>query len=334
MNIFNTAPKEVNRNQPFQLSLGETSGIHTDGIGCKSANGETAQASLAENHSTSPAANPRPCCSHAKNGDGDVDITTMMGKPGQADGEAILVRGIVRDENGLPVEGALVEMRQANKYGRYSHELDKKNAVPLDPNFEGRGEMTTGADGSYGFKTIRPGKYAISGTDWRTPHIHFRISRRGFHEVATQMYFAGEALNETDMVLLEIPEEERAKFVLSPSDEKGIPVFYFNISLRKLTTFAEHLASLDAFVGSYDLLLEGEKPKVYRVSREGIQLYLEIEPCISVQLNRTAKDEFLARPFSRRCIFNRLADGSVDSLTFKGMDKANELIPHKAIRLP
>jgi protocatechuate 3,4-dioxygenase, beta subunit len=302
MNISNTASTAVNHPQPFQLVLGETAGIPAGGIGCKSANGY-------------------------------VDLTTAKGRPDQADGEVILVRGTVRDENGQPIEGALVELRQANRHGRYSHEADKGSPLLLDPNFEGRGEMTTGVDGSYGFRTIKPGMYAISGADCRTPHIHFKISCRGYHEAVTQLFFEGEALNKTDMVLLEIPEEERAKFVLSPSGENGIPVFNFDISLHKLATYAEHLASLDAFVGSYDLVLEGEEPKEYKVRREGNQLYLEIEPFISVQLTMTAKDEFLARPISRRCIFNRAADGSVGSLTFEQMDKAPKLSPQTAIRL-
>ncbi len=324
---------ENKRRQFLQLSLGATAGILTTGIGCQNANGENG-ATTAAACNTTPEQDLGPFYPHVKNGDGDVDLTTIKGKTGQAEGEAILVRGKVTDENCQPIEGALVEIWQANKHGRYSHEGDTNNAIPLDPNFEGWGEMRTGADGSYGFKTIKPGKYAVSDADWRTPHIHFKISRRGFHEVVTQMYFEGEELNETDMVMLEIPEEERAQFILSPKDEKGIPVYNFNLALRKVTTLAEHLAALDACVGSYDLVLEGEEPKQYNVRRDGNQLYLEMEDYTSVELKMGGKDEYLAKPISRRCIFNRSADGSVESLTFKRTDKAMDSSPQIAIRLP
>jgi protocatechuate 3,4-dioxygenase beta subunit len=51
---------------------------------------------------------------------------------------------------------------------------------------------------------------------YRTPHIHFRVSKRGFKELSTQMYFAGEGLNEPDIVLKDVPVAERPRVVLAP----------------------------------------------------------------------------------------------------------------------
>ncbi len=335
LKIINMKSNENKRRQFLQLGLGATAGILATGFGCNNENGTaSAPTTTSGSCTTTPEQDLGPFYPHVKNGDGDVDLTTIKGKTGQAKGEIILVRGKVTDENCQPIEGALVEIWQANQHGRYSHEGDTNTDNPLDPNFEGWGEMTTKADGSYGFNTIKPGKYAISETDWRTPHIHFKISRRGFHEVVTQMYFEGEKLNETDMVILELPTEERAQFILSPSNEKGIPVFSFNLSLRKVATHAEHLASLDACVGSYDLILQGKEPKQYKVRRDGNQLYLAMKGYTSVELKMAGKDEFLARPISRRCIFNRAADGSVESLTLKRTDREVETSPQIAMRLP
>ena len=46
-----------------------------------------------------------------------------------------------------------------------------------------------------------PGSYP-AGLDWeRPPHIHFKVMKRGFVELVTQMYFPGQPLNETDRLL-------------------------------------------------------------------------------------------------------------------------------------
>ena len=66
-----------------------------------------------------------------------------------------MVKSRVVDPACNPVGGADVEIWQANSVGRYAHP-DDMNPVPLDPNFEGFGAVTTDADGRYQFKTIKP----------------------------------------------------------------------------------------------------------------------------------------------------------------------------------
>ena len=133
--------------------------------------------------------------------DEDADLTRVAGRSGRAEGDVVLVRGRVLDEGGKPILGALVEIWQANTWGRYDHERDENNPRPLDPNFQGWGEVVTQEAGRYGFKTIRPGSYAADGSGWmRPPHIHFKVSRRGYHELITQMYFEGEPLNDKDRI--------------------------------------------------------------------------------------------------------------------------------------
>jgi protocatechuate 3,4-dioxygenase beta subunit len=64
----------------------------------------------------------------------------------------------VLDERGVGVPGALVEFWQANAGGRYRHKKETYLA-PLDPNFGGCGRTITDEDGSYAFRTIKPGPY-------------------------------------------------------------------------------------------------------------------------------------------------------------------------------
>ena len=129
--------------------------------------------------------------------DQDADLTTIAGKPGRAAGQVIHVMGRVINPQGQPVQGARVEIWQANTYGRYTHP-NHTNPAPLDPNFEGFGVLTTDAEGRYRFKTIKPGAY---GRDrMRPPHIHFEVTGQ-INRVVTQMYFAGEPLNDKDPFL-------------------------------------------------------------------------------------------------------------------------------------
>lgn len=126
----------------------------------------------------------------------DADLTLIAGNKQRAEGQIVHLAGRVLNYKGEPVSGAKIEIWQANKYGRYAH-LSDRNTAPLDPNFQGYGVQATDAQGRYRFKTIKPGAYPISPTAKRTPHVHFDISGR-IDRITTQMFFAGEPLNEKD----------------------------------------------------------------------------------------------------------------------------------------
>lgn len=169
--------------------------------------------------------------------DEDLDLTRIDGHASSAQGQVIVVEGRVLDEAGEPVPEALVEIWQANKFGRYHHERDPATA-PLDPDFQGWGHVVTDAEGRYRFRTIKPGAYAATG-DWtRPPHIHFKVARRGFHELITQMYFAGEPLNERDRLLQSIPREEQARLIVDFTDGEdphSEGYGHFDIVMRAVT---------------------------------------------------------------------------------------------------
>ena len=170
--------------------------------------------------------------------DEDPDLTRVKGRPGRAAGEIIIVQGRVLDEACRPVVAALVEIWQANTHGRYDHEKDATNPRPLDPNFQSWAEMLTDAEGRFRFTTIKPGSYPANDAGWvRPPHIHFRVSRRGYHELVTQMYFTGETLNELDLIRKELSTHDQARvtvaFEPAPAPaEPGSRLGVFDITLR------------------------------------------------------------------------------------------------------
>lgn len=168
------------------------------------------------------------------------DLTTVPGRPQKALGQVIYVAGRVLDQGCRPVANANVEIWQACASGKYNSDKDP-NTAPLDPNFRYWGETDTDTEGKYLFKTIVPGAYpADPEINWvRPPHIHVKISRLGFKELVTQMYFKGDPLNEKDLILEEIPRAEWDRVIVDfqPAGagfEPGSLFGNFEISLQKV----------------------------------------------------------------------------------------------------
>lgn len=139
---------------------------------------------------------------------------TMPGTTGQV----IYIRGHVLGQEKsnkmcLPLANAQVEIWQACDSGRYNNSKDP-NPAKLDPNFKYWGEALTNKDGKYLFKTIIPGAYPAGGNWIRPPHIHYKITKLGYHELITQMYFAGNPYNEADLILDGVPEKDRPGLIV------------------------------------------------------------------------------------------------------------------------
>ena len=168
--------------------------------------------------------------------DKDSDLTYVQGRSGKAKGQIIYVMGIIKDESCQPIEGALVEIWQACESGRYNHASDP-NPAPLDPNFQYWGRSISDKQGKYSFKTILPGNYPAAPGWIRPSHIHYKVQKRGFHELTTQMYFEGNEYNAGDKILRALPPSERSKVIIKLEDpteefEKNSKICHFDLNIR------------------------------------------------------------------------------------------------------
>lgn len=140
----------------------------------------------------------------------DHDLTQNHAHTGLPIGERIIIHGRVIDEQARPLPNVLIEIWQANAGGRYRHDKDRYLA-PLDPNFGGCGRTLSGQDGSYFFRTIRPGPYPWRNrmNDWRPAHVHFAISGKAWcQRLVTQMYFEGDPLIQRDAIVATVADHQ------------------------------------------------------------------------------------------------------------------------------
>jgi len=128
----------------------------------------------------------------------DRDLTRIAADRPRATGEAIEVKGTLRSASGRAIPGALIEIWNANHFGRYRHVEDHSD-LKLDPDFLGTGRVLTDDQGNYSFWTISPGAY-LARPDigrWRPKHIHLSVLG-GSARMITQMYFPDEPNNAGD----------------------------------------------------------------------------------------------------------------------------------------
>lgn len=164
--------------------------------------------------------------------DTDFDLTKIADSDRTAKGRQIYIEGKVCDTEMTPLEDVTVELWQANAAGRYNHPHDS-NPAPLDPNFQGWAIVPSGVNGGFRFKTVFPGAYAVSNRWTRPPHIHFKVTKRGYEELITQMYFPGHKLNEVDGLLKrKSPSEQNA--MISVKTNENPETYQYQIVIQKV----------------------------------------------------------------------------------------------------
>jgi protocatechuate 3,4-dioxygenase, beta subunit len=145
--------------------------------------------------------------------DTNTDLTRVEGNSLLAEGQVCYVNGKVLDDACNPIAGALVDIWQACATGKYNHPNDP-NTAELDPNFQYWARMTTGASGSYSFKTVKPGAYPADATWMRPPHIHFRVVAPGYPTLITQMYWEGDPEIPSDQILNDLSPDRRQLVII------------------------------------------------------------------------------------------------------------------------
>ncbi len=111
-------------------------------------------------------------------------------------GEQTVVSGTVKDIDGKPIAGALLDVWQANADGFY--DVQQKGVQP-DMNL--RGVFTSDADGRFWFRSVRPRYYPIPNDGpvgqlleklgrhpYRPAHLHFIVSAAGFRPIITHIF--------------------------------------------------------------------------------------------------------------------------------------------------
>jgi protocatechuate 3,4-dioxygenase beta subunit len=122
-------------------------------------------------------------------------------------GEPVFVSGRVLDPKGRPIEGATLDVWQTSGNGLYDTQ------DPGQPENNLRGLFTTGADGRYFFRSVRPMPYSVP-TDgpvgkmllalgrhpMRPAHIHVILAAPGFEAVTTHLFIEGDEYLDSDAV--------------------------------------------------------------------------------------------------------------------------------------
>lgn len=114
---------------------------------------------------------------------------------GENDGLPALVTGQVRDIDGAPIAGALLDIWQTNNNGLYENMDDGQ------PDYNLRGRLKTDAEGNFAFWTVKPEAYPIptdgpvgdlleagARHNMRPAHIHFIVSAPGYKTIVSELF--------------------------------------------------------------------------------------------------------------------------------------------------
>ena len=149
-------------------------------------------------------------------------------------GETIGIEGRVFDGDGQPVPDGVIEIWQADAQGKYAHpefprELGsiqkddpqvKKHERPQRGQgaFCGFGRVPTQPDGSFRFKTIKPGRVPAPDGTVQAPHIAVSIFTRGLlRRLVTRVYFPDEPSNAEDFALKMVEAGRRHTLIANKS---------------------------------------------------------------------------------------------------------------------
>lgn len=115
-------------------------------------------------------------------------------------GKAMVFQGRVVDENGAPIENAIIEIWHADGNGDYDNE-----------GYNCRGHQFTNADGCFEFQTVKPFGYGTQSlslegvVDYRSAHIHVKLMK-GDRAQTSQIWFPDDPRNATDVVYIAVQD--------------------------------------------------------------------------------------------------------------------------------
>jgi protocatechuate 3,4-dioxygenase beta subunit len=183
-----------------------------------------------------------------------------------AEGEPLVVEGVITDINDIPIQGVSVNMWQTNAKGFYQFNRSEEDPL-VDNNFNDTGGVVTDSLGRFQFLTIVPAGYSQDPSDLqddladgdegkevkkvktksikakrkRSPHINFIIKHGSFKTLETQMFFSIYS-NAEDYYFSKLQKKDRelltAKMYYIDSRDKDIGKrAVFNIKLDGVQRF-------------------------------------------------------------------------------------------------
>jgi protocatechuate 3,4-dioxygenase alpha subunit len=148
---------------------------------------------------------------------------------------ALKLCGYVYDGEGNVVPDAVIEIWQANIFGKYNHPEDKSDAK-LASDFSGFGRSCTDTNGRFFFLTLKPGRVAGRGNTLQAPHLAVNVFARGMlKQQVTRIYFSDEVNSNYEDPVLNSIEDLSARNTLIAQlngDGGGILEYVFDIHLQ------------------------------------------------------------------------------------------------------
>lgn len=152
-------------------------------------------------------------------------------------GEPMLIQGRVTATDGQPVAGAVLDLWQSTPDGKYSGFHDNI------PQQYYRGKIRSDGDGRYQVRSTVPVPYQIpnqgptgallrmlGGHTWRPAHVHFKVSRDGYHPITLQAYFGGGEWLENDCCSGKCTEGQN---IIPKKVEDGVRIMDLDIVMEK-----------------------------------------------------------------------------------------------------
>ncbi len=165
-------------------------------------------------------------------------------------GEPAYIFGSVTDTDGNPIDGAAIDVWQANDDGFYDIQQPG-----VQPEMNLRGIFSTKDDGKYWFKSVKPKFYSIP-TDGpvgtminatgrhpnRPAHLHYIVSAEGYKTVVTHVFVKGSEYLDSDAVF-GVKSSLISEYILIEDDIKAKKIGFdtpyyeleFNFVLEKIT---------------------------------------------------------------------------------------------------
>ena len=114
--------------------------------------------------------------------------------PFVAAGDIIYIKGNISDINCTPIANAIINIWQADSYGRYDSKLEK--------HFLGNGTATSDNMGNFEFITILPASHKKD----TAPYINISAHHESFSPINSRMFFNRNILNNNDKTLQDLDD--------------------------------------------------------------------------------------------------------------------------------